>query len=804
MATNPATGLESAEVQSRRQAGQVNTPPAPPTKTAGRIVRDNIFTYFNLVFVVLAALLASVRSWTNMAFLGVVVCNTAIGIVQQLRAKRTIDQLTLVTAHKVDCLRDGVWGQQYSPDLVLGDVVAFAAGDQIVADATVLEGTAQANEALITGEADPVPKTAGDTLRSGSFLTSGRCVAVLSAVGAQSYANRLTNAAQQGGHKVAKGEMMRSLDRLIRAIGLVLVPLGAALLLKQHFVLSIPLRDSVEGTVAALVGMIPEGLYLLTSVALAVGMIRLARNRVLVQDMNCIETLARVDVLCVDKTGTITEPIMQAGEPLPLPGTDPAVLPQILCSIYANTEPNNDTARALQTRFAPENAKNTTTAWPVQAELPFNTAYKYSGRDFGLQGVYLVGAPDILAGSRLPELDEVLPPLLAAGQRVLLLARCQGALPAAAAQAGKAPDAAGLEFLALLPLENRIRATAPQTFAYFEQQGVTVKVISGDNPQAVGRVAANAGISGADLPAHVVDATTLNTDEELAAAATRCTVFGRVTPEQKRKLVHALQAAGHTVAMTGDGVNDVLALKDADCGIAMASGAEAATQVSQLVLLDSDFAALPAVVGEGRRVINNIQRSASLFLVKNIFSFLLGVVTLFLAVGYPFEPIQLTLISGVTIGIPSFIVALEPNRELVRGRFITNVLWAAAPGGITDFVLVLAVQAVGTLLGLPAAMIATVATAVLLAVGLAVLWRVCRPFTLLHKILWGAMAVAGVGGLVLFAPLLGLVPLRLPAVLLLAAAVALVPPLLAVLTRAVQALPVEKLLALRSALHKAK
>lgn len=774
------TGLTTAEATARRAAGQGNTPPAPSTKTVAQIVRDNIFTYFNLVFLVLAGLLALVRSWANMAFLGVVFWNALIGIVQQLRAKHTIDKLTLVTARRVDCLRDGAWSPQLSADLVLGDVVGFAAGDQIVADAVVLDGTAQANEALITGEAAPVAKAAGDELRSGSFLMSGRCTARLTAVGADSYASKLTAAAQAGGHRVAKGEMMRSLDRLIRFIGLALVPLGLALLLKQHLVLGMALRPSIEGTVGALVGMIPEGLYLLTSVALAVGMVRLARGRVLAQDMNCIETLARVDVLCVDKTGTITEPVMRAADLLPLPGADRAEIEKILTAFYADTTPDNDTARALKERFG-----RAAPPWPVSDELPFNTAYKYSGRAFGAAGAYLVGAPDILAGARSPELADALGALLDAGQRVLLLARCRGELPQAAAAEGKPPAPEELEFLALLPLENRIRATAPQTFAYFAGQGVAVKVISGDDPRAVSRVAATAGIPNAE---QAVDAATLKTEEQLKAAAARCTVFGRVTPEQKRSLVHALQAAGHTVAMTGDGVNDVLALKDADCGIAMASGAEAAAQVAQLVLLDSDFAALPAVVGEGRRVINNIQRSASLFLVKNIFSFLLGVTTLFLAFGYPFQPLQLTLVSAVTIGIPSFILALEPNRELVRGRFITNVLRAAAPGGLADFVLILAVQGFGRLLGLADPLVDTVATLVLLGVGLAVLWGVCRPFTTLHKILWAAMLAGGLVSLLVMAPTLGLAPLTLPAALLLLVLLAVLPLLLRFAAKAVDAL----------------
>lgn len=768
-----SNGLTSAEVEARRRQGKVNLPPESPTKTVGQIVRDNLCTYFNLVFVVLAIMLASVGSWLNMGFLGVVLCNTLIGIAQQLRAKKTIDELTLVSAHKVRCLRDGTWNPCLSEELVQDDVVEFGAGDQIVADAVVLDGSVQVNESLITGEARAVPKTAGGELRSGSFLMAGHCTARLTRVGAESYASKLTAAAQADGHKVAKGEMMRSLDKLIKAIGLGLVPVGVALFWKQHWVLEVDLRGSVESTVAALIGMIPEGLYLLTSVALAIGMLRLARRRVLTQDMNCIETLARVDVLCVDKTGTITESAMEADEPVPL-GNGP--LEDILRSYYGAEEPDNDTGRALKDHFGKGGR-----LWPVTGEIPFNTAYKYSAKSFGEKGVYAVGAPDVLAGNRVVEFRVKLAPLLAEGRRVLLLARYNGALPDPPGQL----DPAHLEFLALLPLQNRIRANAPKTFAYFAEQGVQIKVISGDDPQAVSHVAAQAGIAGAE---QWVDATTLNNDEALAQAAETCTVFGRVTPEQKRKLVHALQSQGHTVAMNGDGVNDVLALKDADCGIAMASGAQAASQVAQLVLLDSDFAALPEVVAEGRRVINNIQRSASLFLVKNIFSLLLSLVTLCLPLAYPFQPLQLSLLSAVTIGLPSFVLALEPNYERVHGKFMHNVLHAALPGGLTDFLLVFCAQGFAYAFDLSADALGTISTLLVLETGLIVLFGVCHPFTPLRWTLWGSCTILGLGGAVLFAPWLELIPLDLGDTLILVVLAALVLPVLRTATRVVDRL----------------
>ena len=760
----PIHGLTAAEVESRRAAGLTNCPPRSPTKTTGEIVRDNICTYFNLVFLVLALMLLSVGSWLNMGFLGIVFWNTLIGIIQQLRAKKTIDELTLVSAHKVRCLRDGQWVELLSDELVQDDVVEIRAGEQIAADAVVLDGTAQANESLLTGEARPIAKNPGDGLRSGSFLAAGHCVARLTKVGAESYAAKLATEAKADGHKVVKGEMMRSLDKLIRAIGIALVPIGAALLYKQHWQLGVAMRGSVETTVAALIGMIPEGLYLLTSVALAVGMMRLARRRVLTQDMNCIETLARVDTLCVDKTGTITESTMQADDPLPLAENTP--ITEILSAFYAGGQPDNDTARALTARFGQGG-----TAWAAVRTIPFNTAYKYSAKDFGAQGCYVVGAPDVLAGSRAGELADRLTPL-AQGRRVLLLAKYNGTLPDPTA----ALDPAQLEFLALLPLQNRIRESAPKTFRFFAKQGVKIKVISGDDPQAVSHVAANAGIAGAE---HWVDAATLQSEAALAEAAEKCTVFGRVTPEPKRQLVHALQAKGHTVAMTGDGVNDVLALKDADCGIAMASGAQAASQVAQLVLLDSDFAALPGVVAEGRRVINNIQRSASLFLVKNIFSFLLSIVALALPLAYPFQPLQLSLVTFATIGAPAFFLALEPNHELVHGKFMRNVLRKALPGGLTDFLLVFCAQGFGYAFDIPSDMVGTICTLVILCVGLQILWGVCIPFTPLHWAIWGSMTVAGVGGVFLLARWLPLVRLDLGGTLVLVVLLAMSAPTLA-------------------------
>ena len=751
----PSQGLTAAQAAERTAAGLDNCAVSSPTKTDAQIVKENIFTFFNLIFVVLAILLALVGSFANMTFLGVVICNAVIGIYQQIRSKRTIDKLTLVSAHRVHCIRDGKTVELPANELVRDDIVEFTPGEQICADAVLRSGSLQANEALITGEADPITKEPGDSLRSGSFVMAGRGCAQLTHVGADSYANKLTTEAKSDVH-MPKSEMMRSLDNLIRFIGVALVPLGIVLFLKQYSMLDMGLKDAVIATVAALIGMIPEGLYLLTSVALAVSVVRLAQRKVLAQDMNCIETLARVDVLCVDKTGTITESKMEAGELILL---DEAHYPrdkvkEALRAIYGDVEPDNDTARALIQRFGGD------TDWVRQSAVPFNSAYKWSSATFAGHGSFVVGAPEFVLGSRYAELTDQVEPYLAKGYRVLLIARYDGVPDP---KTGLAPEK--LAPLALMLVSNRIRPEAPKTFRYFAQQGVAIRVISGDNPVAVSEVARQAGVQGAEK---FVDATTLRTDEDLARAAESYTVFGRVTPSQKRKLVKAMQAAGHTVAMTGDGVNDVLALKDADCGIAMASGAEAASQVAQLVLLNSDFSGLPAVVAEGRRVINNIQRSASLFLVKNIFSFLLSVISLFITIPYPLQPLQLTLISATTIGIPAFFLALEPNHDRVQGHFIFNVLRAAFPGGLTNLALILGVEAFVYAFGFSNEVLYTISTGVLLGVGLTVLWRVCKPFNPQHIAIWCSMAVLSVMGAVVLRPLLGIVELNLQTALVLA------------------------------------
>ena len=727
---DPEQGLSLQEAKQRLSGGWSNKSHDGAMRTEGQIILENSVTFFNLLFVVMAALLILAGSTIiKLTFLVVVIINTIIGCVQEIRAKRAVDRLTLVAAQTVPVIRDGVVSPLRSDLLVRDDIVEFSAGNQICADGLLRTGQLQVNEALITGEADAIVKNPGDILRSGSFVIAGRGRAQLTHVGNDAFAARLTAEAKKD-PKVAKSEMMRSLDKLIKVIGFALIPIGAVLFYQEFFVLKLGLQASAEATAAALVGMIPEGLYLLTSIALAASSIKLTKKRVLVQDMNCIETLARVDVLCVDKTGTITEPVMELDNILPLTQDPPEYLEAVMTALYGTREPENDTGKALFELFQGE------CDWVCTHYIPFTSQTKWSAGVFEEHGAFIAGAPEFILGSRYSELQEHITPWLQSGCRVLLVAHYDG-MPHP-----DGLDETRLTPLALLCLTNRIRPNARETFGYFKAQGVCIKVISGDNPETVSAVALRAGIENADA---FVDATTLDTEQAIYDAAARYTVFGRVTPEQKRTLIRALKKQKHTVAMTGDGVNDVLAMKEADCSIAMASGAQAASQVARLVLLDSDFSAMPDIVGEGRRVINNIQRAAALFLVKNIFSLGLSLISFLTNWPYPLEPQHMSIISGLTIGVPSFFLAMEPNYERVQGRFLTGVLRRAFPGGLTNIFAVLAAQAFMAAFALPLEQISTVCTAILAVVGMLVLFQVCKPFDKFRKLIWFAMAAALMG-----------------------------------------------------------
>ena len=708
-------GLTSQQVVQRQKYDLRNITPASNTKTEGQIVKEKVFTFFNLIFIVLAAALIIVGSFKNLAFLVVAIANTVIGIFQEIRAKRAVDKLTLVAAGKLRVIRDGERRLIPTDQLVRDDIVEFAAGNQICADAVVREGQMQVNESLLTGEADAIIKNPGDVLKSGSFVISGRCKAQLTHVGSDSYAAKLAAEARRD-VRSTKSEMMNSLTKLITVVGIALVPMGIILFIRQ--MQAMDLRSSVEATVAALIGMIPEGLYLLTSVAIAVSSLKLARQRVLVQDMNCIETLAHVDILCVDKTGTITEPAMEVSDIFPVQSERFTYedIEQILAAFYYGEEPDNETAKAMTAQFALE------TSWKAVRRIPFSSSTKWSAADFGIHGRYIIGAPEFVMTDRYDTIRSCAEPWSARGCRVLLLAAYEGELDAQL-------DSALVTPIALIFLNNQIRPDAASTFQYFAEQGVSIRVISGDNPVTVSEVAARAGIRNAE---RYIDASTLRTERDFNEAVKKYTVFGRVTPEQKRKLVRAFQSQGHTVAMTGDGVNDVLALKDADCGIAMASGSQAASQVSQIVLLNSQFSAMPGIVAEGRRVINNIQRAAALFLVKNIFSFGLTLLLLFIDMPYPIQAVQLSLISTLTIGIPSFFLALEPNYARVKGKFMRNVIRRAMPGGLTNLCLVLLAMLFTSLFHLPESDLNTMSVWIMSTVGFVTLYQVSKPFTKLR------------------------------------------------------------------------
>lgn len=719
-------GLTAQQVQERMDNGLRNLPPASNTKSVRQIIRENSLTFFNLIFVVLAAALAvSGSSVKNMTFLVVAFFNAVIGIFHELRAKRAVDKLTLVSAACLKTLRDGKLIPLRTDLLVRDDVVEFTAGDQICADAVLRSGRLYVNESLLTGEPDAVQKNPGDPLLSGSFVISGRGLSQLTAVGAESYAAKLATQARHD-TKSTKSEMMKALTRLISVVGVALIPMGIVLFIRQLH--SQDITASVENTVAALIGMIPEGLYLLTSMAIAVSSLKLARKRVLLQDMNCIETLAHVDILCVDKTGTITEPSMEVADLYPLCKEEYSYeqIENILASLYSGKDAENETAKALSTQFPHP------TDWQPLEEIPFSSSSKWSGADFGKNGTYIVGAPEFILTERYDEIQSIVEAWSQRGCRVLLLAAYRGKL-------SEQLNTSLLSPVALIFLRNRIRPDAAETFRYFAQQGVSVRVLSGDNPLTVSRIAQEAGIENAD---RYVDASTLVLQQDYSEAVEKYTVFGRVTPEQKCQLIKAFHARGHTVAMTGDGVNDVLALKEADCGIAMASGAQAASQISQIVLLDSQFSAMPSIVAEGRRVINNIQRAATLFLVKNIFSFGLTLLLLFIKLPYPLQPIQLSLISALCIGVPSFFLALEPNYSIVKGKFMRNVIRRAMPGGLTNVILILLAALFIKIFELPPRDLETVSVWILATVGFVTLFHVSKPFSKLRGLVFGGTLAA--------------------------------------------------------------
>ena len=755
----PIIGLTSEEVRERIDKGLTNHTDISTQKTVGQIVKSNLLTYFNLIFLILTVLLCIVGSFRNLTFLPVIIGNTVIGIFQELRAKKTLDKMSMLNAPHSIVVRDGQQQQIQSEELVKDDIIILSAGNQICADATVLSGSISVNEALLTGESDEIKKKSGDGLMSGSFVVSGQCYAKLDKVGNESYISKLTAQAKAMGDG-EQSEMIRYINKLVKWVGIIIIPVGIILFCQAYIMNGETFKKSVVSMVAAVLGMIPEGLYLLTTVALALSTIRLAKKQVLLHDMKSIETLARVDVLCVDKTGTITEPGMQVTE-LVISGRcgdaemDKRAFAHLLADYSAVIEDNNATMEAIRAYVAKnEIEKGSRTLLKTQ---PFTSANKYSKVSF-VEGDYMLGAPEFIMKDRYDEISEEIEEYQSKGYRVLLMAEQSGSsamadtenaadtdksgqrVPGVKGAADMVSSRAGMVSpIGYIVLSNPIRENAESTFTYFKEQGVAIKVISGDNPATVSEVAKRAGIDGAE---NYVDASTLASEKDITEAVDKYTVFGRVTPKQKQLIVRALQKQKHTVAMTGDGVNDILAMKDADCSIAMASGSEAAAQAAQTVLLDSDFGRMPYVVFEGRQVVNNIQRSASLFLVKNIFSLLMAIFSAVFAITYPLEPSQISLISMFTIGLPGFLLALEPNRNRIEGNFMANVMLKALPAGLTDVLSVGALVICGQVFNLPSEDIATAGTMLLAVVGFMIIIKISHPF---NKMKYGVLLINIIG-----------------------------------------------------------
>lgn len=718
IAADPQSGLSAEQVKRRFAQGENNYKVESSTLSVPEIVRSNVCTYFNLVFAVIAVLLAIVGAWSDMLFLPIIVANTCIGIIQEVHSKKVLDKLSILNAPHAVVIRDGKRQEIPADQLVLDDIVEFSAGSQIPADAKVVSGELQVNESLITGESDEIEKREGDSLLSGSFVVSGKACARLEKVGKDSYISKLTLQATKS-KKGEQSEMIRSLNYLIMVMGIIIIPIGIALFVQSFIYNEGTFHDSITGMVAAIIGMIPEGLYLLTSVALAVSSVRLAQKKVLIHDMKCIETLARVNVLCVDKTGTITEPGMHVYDFSVLDGADQLEISQLLADFVAAQEKDNATMEALKAHFSNGSGMRAREVYSFSSETKYSGAVMNDGKS------YVIGAPEFVLRGQFAQYQEQIATYSSKGYRVLVFAQYEGTLD-------RKPLTEPVLPLCFVMLANPIRKGAKETFTYFAENDVDIKVISGDNPLTVSVIAAEAGIVGAE---RFVDASTLKEKEDYYRAVEEYTVFGRVTPSQKRMLVQALKEHKKTVAMTGDGVNDVLALKDADCSVAMASGSEAASNVAQLVLLDSDFSRMPSVVAEGRRVVNNIERTAALYIVKNIFSMLLAIFSVILMLDYPLEPSQVSLISMFTIGIPSFVLALEPNKELIRGHFLTNVLVRALPAGLTDFIVVSGLVIFCREFQVDLDCLSTSCTILVAIVGFMILHRIARPMNTGHIVM---------------------------------------------------------------------
>lgn len=752
--TDCKMGLTDEQVKSRIDAGLTNNFNTNTTKSYRQIFKDNLFTFFNVLNLVFTVLIIMTGYIKELVFLLVVVGNLIIGIAQEIVTKKTLDKLSVIVAAKVDVVRNGKEYRINVADLVLDDIMQMKPGDQVCADGIILEGTVEVNESLITGEADVVVKSAGDFLYSGSFIVSGNAYTRVERVGMENYANKISYDAKAS--KKRTSELRTALNKILKVISIIIVPIGILLFLKQGLIVGLPIADNTVKTVGALIGMIPEGLILLTSISLATSAVILATRRTLVQDLYCIETLARVDVLCLDKTGTITEGKMHVEKVVNLDQTEH--IDEILANMAGALQDDNATFHAVVEKFGKR------FDYQVRSIVPFSSARKYSGVSFEQEGTYFLGAFEFIFPEGYGDIDTE--QYAKEGCRVLVLAHSD----TMDVIDNKVP--VGMKPLALLLITDRIRDDAAATLEYFEKQKVQLKIISGDSPVTVSAVARRAGMKEYDA----VDATTLKTPEDIEAAAKKYNVFGRVTPSQKKELIAALKKQGHTVAMTGDGVNDVLALKESDCSIAMASGSDAAKNIANLVLLDSNFATMPGIVNEGRKVINNIERVATLFIAKTVYAVLLALATvIFLDNSYPFTPLQLTLISFVTIGFPAFFLALEPNFAPIKKRFLLNILKKSLPGGLSVIIGILVVNILAGIFNYTPAAVSTMCMLLAVAAGMWVVAKVSVPFTTARKVIFGSAIGLFFLCLIFLSSFFDIAPISLPQAVVVLAITAVMP-----------------------------
>ena len=716
----PADGLTAEQVQTKKENGRQNTQPEKVTKSASQILKDNICTLFNLFNVLIAIALALVGAWTNMLFILIIALNTLIGIVQEFHAKKLVDKLSLLSMPTAKVIRDGKSSELPIQELVEEDVIELDAGRQVCSDSIILEGTVEVNESLLTGESDPIPKSAGSHLLSGSFIISGKCRACVEHVGAENYASKIAHEAKK--MRGVQSELLSSMRKVTRFTGYLIPLLGVLLFLEAFFLRHDTVSNAVVTTAAGLLGMLPKGLVLLISISLAVGIITLSKKKVLVQELFALESLAHVDTLCLDKTGTLTQGAMQVEEVLQTEVGRSMGFDELVGSFLQYSDDNNATFQALNSYFSKNNS-----FVPVH-KIPFSSERKWSAMTFEKIGTFIIGAPERLADGAV---DEMLQKGNYDGKRILLAGITQGAV----SQDSPLPL---IQCLAAIIISDPIRPNAAETLAYFQKEGVDLKLISGDNPVTVSALAMQAGFPEAE---RYIDMSSVTEETEVEQAALTYSVFGRVSPLQKKQLVQALQKHGHSVAMTGDGVNDLLALREADCSIAIAEGSDAARQVSQVVLLDSNFSSLPAVLGEGRRVVNNITRVAGVFFVKTIYSVLLSIVCLLFNIPFPFLPIQITLIDLIIEGYPSFFMSFEPDSRKITGRFLPSVMERAFPNAISILVCFLIYLIMSPLLQIPAEQWGILLYLLVGTVGIQAVFKASWPFNKLRVFLCSTMTV---------------------------------------------------------------